>query len=147
MKLTVSQGGVPPGSHIALFQSTEATTNDLGDCLRWWFEIESGPHAGSRVGCITARKPTLKNSCGKILSGIVGKTLTNDMEVDLAPYVGKPNCGIGWRNSSSSSTPLTARTTKTLTSPSKRLNFRKTCGRNGLRQISPQNAESWKSCV
>ena len=89
MKLTVSPGGVPTGSYIALFRSVEATTNDFGDGLKWWFEIQGGPHAGAKTGCTTANKPTLKNSCGKLVSGIVGKPLSNDMEIDLASYFGR----------------------------------------------------------
>ena len=89
MKLIVTPGGVPAGSYIALFESVETTTNDLGNCLKWWFEVQSGAHTGAKVGCITACRPTLKNSSGKMLSGIVGKPLANDMEVDLDAYFGR----------------------------------------------------------
>jgi hypothetical protein len=89
MKLLVSQGGAPPGSYLARFESVEAVTNDFGDGLKWWFEIVGGPHAGCKTSGITARKPTLKNSCGKLVSGILGTPLSNDMEIDLAAYFGQ----------------------------------------------------------
>ncbi|MGO9109106.1 MAG: hypothetical protein ACLP9L_07735 [Thermoguttaceae bacterium] len=90
MLLKVSAGGVPAGSYLAPFMGVETTTNEYGDGLRWWFEIPSGPHAGSKVGRITSPKPTPKNACGKMLAGITGRSLTAGLEIDLAAYVGKP---------------------------------------------------------
>jgi hypothetical protein len=89
MLLKVSAGGVPVGSYVAPFKGVETTTNEYGDGLRWWFEIPAGPHAGCKVGRITANRPTLKNSCGKMLAGITGKQLATDLEVDLTAYIGK----------------------------------------------------------
>jgi hypothetical protein len=89
MRLTVSPGGVPIGSYNALFTGIEPTTNDFGEGLKWWFQVTSGPCAGGKIGRITAMKPTLRNSCGKMLSGVVGRPLANDMEVDLAAFVGR----------------------------------------------------------
>ena len=52
MKLKVS-GGVPEGSYLAKFVKVEPTTNNLGDCLKWTWQITSGPCAGQTPSCIS----------------------------------------------------------------------------------------------
>ncbi len=89
MKLKVSSGGVPKGTYLAKFVSVESITNDYGPGLTWKWEVLRGPHAGQSVGRITTPTPTAKNACGKILSGLLGKSLSVDEEVDLSLLVGK----------------------------------------------------------
>lgn len=89
MKLTLTSGGVPPGSYVARFLGVELTEpNQYGDGLRWNFEVASGPHAGTRIGRPTGTKPTLKNKCGQFLIGVCGKSAMGE-EIDLGSYVGR----------------------------------------------------------
>lgn len=87
--LKVSTGGVPAGSYLAKFTGYEETNNDYGDGLRWQFEVASGPIKGSKTSRITGPLPTPKNSCGRVLSGILGKPLTPGEDIDLDSLVGK----------------------------------------------------------
>lgn len=89
MKLTLSSGSTPPGSYLAKFIGAEqAEANEYGAGIRWQFEIQSGPLAGSKIGRTTGDKPTLKNACGKMVTGISGKTTVGET-IDLTQYVGK----------------------------------------------------------
>ncbi len=72
MLLKVSAGGVAAGSYLAKFNGIEPTVNDYGDGLRWQFEVLAGDQKGMIASRTTANKPTLKNSAGKILAGLVG---------------------------------------------------------------------------
>ena len=90
MLLKVSAGGVPAGSYHAKFTGIEAVNNEFGDGLRWNFEIVSGAFAGRMVSRTTAKGPTTRNSCGKLLSGITGKPLIVDSEFELANFKGLP---------------------------------------------------------
>lgn len=88
MKLTLSSGSTPPGSYLAKFVGTEQTeANEFGAGIRWQFEIASGALAGTKIGRTTGDKPTLKNACGKMLTGISGKTTVGET-VELAQYIG-----------------------------------------------------------
>ncbi len=87
--LKVTTGGVPAGSYLARFTGYEETTTEYGDGLRWQFEPISGPYKGSKTSRITSQNPTMKNACGKILSGLIGKPLTPDQDIDLDSLIGK----------------------------------------------------------
>ncbi len=87
--LRVSAGGVPVGGHIATFVGVEPTKNDYGDGLKWIFEVVSGPSKGAKTYRITSQAPTLKNACGRMVSGITGKPLVIDEDVKLDQYFGK----------------------------------------------------------
>jgi hypothetical protein len=89
MVLKVSAGGVPAGSYLATFTGVEATSNEYGDGLRWQFEVINGPNKGAKTSRITSQTPTPKNACGKMLSGITGKTLTPGEDIDLDGFIGK----------------------------------------------------------
>lgn len=89
MKLTLSSGSTPPGSYLAKFVGIEQSeANEYGTGFRWQFEIASGPLAGTKIGRTTGDKPTLKNACGKMLTGISGRNAVGET-IDLAQYVGK----------------------------------------------------------
>lgn len=89
LDFTVSAGGVPPGSYVAKFVDAESITNDIGDGVSWTWEILKGQFAGYIVGRITQRNPTLKNACGKVIVGLLGKPLTPGENLNLADCVGK----------------------------------------------------------
>lgn len=94
MKLQVTSGGVPAGSYIARFVGVEPTTSKIGEGLKWVWEVTSGPHAGAKVSRITDTKPTLKNACGRMLAGVMGKALSDGDVADPAVFVGKSYCVI-----------------------------------------------------
>ena len=79
MKLTLSNGSVPPGMYNARFSGIEqAEANQYGSGLRWQFEITTGPHAGTKLSRTTGVTPTLKNACGKLLMALSGKTTVGE---------------------------------------------------------------------
>lgn len=82
-------GGVPEGTYLAKFVAMEPTTNSFGDGVKWHWEIVGGPQAGQRASCTTSPQPSARNSCGRIVSGMLGKSLTTGDEYDLAPLVGQ----------------------------------------------------------
>jgi hypothetical protein len=87
--LKVSAGGVPAGSYLATFLGIEETNNEYGAGLRWLFAVLSGPHKGLKTSRITSAAPTVKNSCGKVLSGITGKALTPGEDIDIESLINK----------------------------------------------------------
>jgi hypothetical protein len=89
MHLTLGSGSTPPGSYLAKFVGIEPTAaNEFGAGIRWQFEILSPPLSGTKIGRTTSDKPTLKNACGRMLTGISGKTTVGET-VDLTQFVGK----------------------------------------------------------
>ena len=88
MKLKVS-GGVPEGSYLAKFTKVEPTTNALSDGLKWTWEITSGPSSGQTSSSTSSDSPSAKNRCGKIVSGMLGKTLPNGEELDTNSLIGQ----------------------------------------------------------
>jgi len=90
MLLKVTPGGVPPGNYQAKFEGVEPTENDkYGKGWRWKFAITSGPLAKQTVSRVTGLTPSLKNGCGKMLSGLSGHPLQLDEEVDPDQYIGR----------------------------------------------------------
>jgi hypothetical protein len=88
MKLKVS-GGVPEGSYLAKFSKVEPTSNNYGKGLKWFWEISGGAQVGQSTSCTTSDSPTPKNRCGKILSGMLGKSLNTGEECDVDALVGQ----------------------------------------------------------
>jgi hypothetical protein len=90
IRLMIPTGGVPAGSYMARFVGIEAWSDDYyGDAVRWQFEVLSDPHKGAKISRFTSANPTLTNSCGKILAGIIGKPLTPGEGIDANAYTGK----------------------------------------------------------
>ena len=88
--LTVSSGeGVPAGSYWATFAGVEPVNNEFGDGLRWQFQVASGPHKGSKTSRTTQPKPSPKNGCGKVLMGLLGRSLNAGETFDVEQFVGK----------------------------------------------------------
>lgn len=89
MKLTLSNGSVPPNTYNAKFVGVEATeANQYGPGLRWVFEITGGSHTGTKMSRMTGAVPTLKNGCGKLLMALSGRTTVGET-IDLTQFVGK----------------------------------------------------------
>jgi hypothetical protein len=91
--LTVSAGGVPVGSYVATFAGAEPQPENkergYPAGLRWKFTIDNGPQAGQTASRITSTAPSLKNPCGKILSGLLGRALKEGEPVNPDDYVGR----------------------------------------------------------
>jgi hypothetical protein len=88
MKLTVTSG-VPEGSYLGKFVRVEPTTNDFGEGLKWIWEITTGQQAGQIASCTTSTNPSAKNRCGKVVTGMLGKSLPNGEELDTDMFVGR----------------------------------------------------------
>ncbi len=90
MRLKVSSGAVPPGMYHAKFLGVEAVTNDqYGAGLKFTFQVVRGPHSGQKVARTTGCSPSLKNSLGRLLSGMLGRSLSLDEEIDDNDLVGR----------------------------------------------------------
>lgn len=91
MKMVMQAGkyGAPEGQYLARFTGANPTTGQFGDGIEWQFEIVEGPYKGKVCSRTTALAPTLKNSCGKMLSRIVGRALRQDESADVAEFVGR----------------------------------------------------------
>lgn len=90
MRLVVSAGGVPAGSYRAKLVGVEQIVNDqYGPGLRFSFAVSEGPHAGLRAWRTTGCVPTPANSLGKLLSGMLGRPLALDEELDTSGLIGR----------------------------------------------------------
>jgi hypothetical protein len=91
--LTVSAGSVPVGSYTGKFAGIEEVPANpekkYGTGLRWKFVIDAGPHDGQVVSRITGTTPSVKNSCGKLLSGLLGRALKEGEQIDPDVFLGK----------------------------------------------------------
>ncbi len=92
--LRVGSGGVPVGNYQATFAGVEPTPANAekgyGAGLRWKWTITSGPQSSQTASRITSPSPTPKNSCGKMLSGLLGRALAEGEQIDPDLFVGKP---------------------------------------------------------
>jgi len=91
--LTVSSGGVPAGSYTGRFTGTEEVPANpekrFGAGLRWRFVVDVGPYEGQMVSRVTGPAPSVKNSCGKMLSGVIGRALKENEQIDPDTFIGK----------------------------------------------------------
>jgi hypothetical protein len=91
--LTVSSGGVPAGNYTGVFAGLEDVPPnpdrkfDAG--IRWRFTIDDGPCKGEIASRITGLRPTIKTNCGKMLSGLIGRPLRENEEIDTDNYLGR----------------------------------------------------------
>jgi hypothetical protein len=81
--------GVPAGPHTGEFLGVEPFENEHGPGVKWRWKVTEGQHAGGIATRITGLKPTPKNSCGKMLVALLGRTPTEGERIDPASYVGK----------------------------------------------------------
>jgi hypothetical protein len=91
--LTVGSGGVPAGSYTGTFAGYEPQPENeekgYQAGLRWSFKIDTGPHAGQTASRITGASPSPRNSCGKMLQGLIGRALQEGEQIDPDKYLGK----------------------------------------------------------
>src|SRR5262245_17394797 len=91
--LTVSSGGVPVGNYTSTFSGVESQPENkekgYGAGIKWKFTVDAGPQAGQIASRITGPTPTPKNSCGKMLSGLLGRALREGEQIDPDSFVGK----------------------------------------------------------
>lgn len=89
-KLTVTvNNSVSGGLYDAKFIGIEETTHpEYGAGLEWQWEIVKGRSNGQRVTRRTGRDPTPRNSCGKIISGLLGRELKDGEEIDPQAFTG-----------------------------------------------------------
>jgi hypothetical protein len=87
-KLTIKAAGVPAGMYRARFVGVEPTNHaEYGPGLRFQFEVATGPAAGRKVSRVTSAVPTVRNAAGKMLSGLAGRPLKPDEDIDLTEFV------------------------------------------------------------
>src|SRR5262245_47457314 len=84
---------IPIGAYSAMLKSAELTTHPefgAGVCFR--FSITGGPQAGQEpcVTCSTERPPSPKNKLGRILAGMLGRSIQPGENIDATQFVGKP---------------------------------------------------------
>lgn len=88
--LKISAGSVPPGFYSTKFAGVEAVNNgQFGPGLKFKFVIARGPLVGQTVSRTTGCTPSQKNNLGKLLSGMLGRTLNVDEEVDVDDLLGR----------------------------------------------------------
>ena len=89
-RLVVKNSGVPIGSYVCEFVGTEPVEHDeYGDGLKWIFKIVEGTLAGKECFRTTKPEPTPKNSCGKFLAALDGKTPADGLDIDTDDFIGR----------------------------------------------------------
>jgi hypothetical protein len=90
---TVSSGGLPAGNYTGTFAGVEMTPADpakgYGPGIRFKFTVDAGPLSGQSTSRVTGTTPSPKNACGKMLTGLIGRALTEGEQVDPDQFVGK----------------------------------------------------------
>src|SRR5262245_48018386 len=99
LRMQESQFGAPEGLYGARFNGTAPLADDkprlgrdnkpMPPAMEWSFTIEQGAYRGRRIGRITSRVPTTRNSCGEMLRGMVGRQILPNEEIDPSVYVGQ----------------------------------------------------------
>ena len=92
LQFEIGSGGscVAPGNYRAKFVGVEPTEHEeFGAGLKWIWKVSTGDKAGEVASRITTPSPTLKNACGRMISGITGQSLTAGSKVNLDEFVGK----------------------------------------------------------
>jgi hypothetical protein len=91
--LTVSSGSVPVGSYTGRFAGLEEVAENqekkYAAGIRWRFVIDAGPYEGQTVSRVTGPAPSVKNTCGKVLSGMVGRALKENEQIDTDAFLGR----------------------------------------------------------
>ncbi len=85
--VTVQASGsepLPCGAYYATFQSVEAFSNDkIADKLRWAWTVATGPHTGRMATALTDPRMTPHTHAGRLLGGLLGRTLNPGEDVGL----------------------------------------------------------------
>src|SRR5262249_51526918 len=77
------------GAYAGIEPQAPNAEKGFGAGIRWKLTIDAGPHIGQTASRITSATPTPKNSCGKMLSGLIGRALKEGEQINLDEYVGK----------------------------------------------------------
>jgi hypothetical protein len=88
-----SQFGAPKGHYVVEFLGVEDQPplegSGYGPGLEWRFKVVEGPYKDKIISRTTALKPTLKNSCGQMLSALAGGAVDVGIETDVDAYKGR----------------------------------------------------------
>jgi hypothetical protein len=87
---TVKPSGCRPGSYVAEFVGAfklppKADGPDYGPALIVKFRTDDG----SEPSAIVSETPTLRNACGRILAGMLGRPLKPEEAISWADFEGK----------------------------------------------------------
>ena len=87
---TVRTSGCKPGSYAAEFLGAfrlppKADGPDYGPALIVKFRTD----AGEEPSAIVSEQPTLRNACGRILAGMLGRPLKPEEAIDWADFEGQ----------------------------------------------------------
>jgi hypothetical protein len=90
MKLTVSSFTVPPGTYPAKLTGLETTNHEqFGPGLRFSFVVATGEFEGKRVVRTTGCSLSPGNALGTLVSGLLGRALELDEEIELDSLLGR----------------------------------------------------------
>jgi len=91
MTFVVSDRSGPPAAiYRAKFVGVERTDHpEYGPGARFDFRVIGGEHDGKIASRTTKMEPSAKNSCGKLMAGILGRPVNPGETVNLAAYIGK----------------------------------------------------------
>jgi hypothetical protein len=93
LALEVGSGGVPAGAYQAEFIGVEVQPANpekkYDEGLRWKWKVKGGLQDGQVASRITGKKPSPRNACGRILSGLLGRALAEGEKVQVGPLVGR----------------------------------------------------------
>jgi hypothetical protein len=82
--------GAPQGLYRAKFLGVEPKDHpEYGPGCEWQFEILEGDYRGKVITRTTGTEPSLKNSCGRMLTQLTGGAIALDQEFDHVQYVGR----------------------------------------------------------
>jgi hypothetical protein len=100
MRMRESKFGAPAGIYQARFDGVQDMPprnppmmgkdgRPMPDGIEWQFTVLGGEHDGQVIGRITGKEPTTANACGVLLSGIFGRPIRSDEDVDPNQFRGK----------------------------------------------------------
>ena len=89
MKATIRNNVLPIGHYQVDFEGIEVCeSDDYGPGWKWSFIVAEGEFEGRSVSRFTSDLPTPKNSCGRFLAGLAGKSPFDGLDVDTDDFLG-----------------------------------------------------------
>lgn len=90
VKMTIKDKSLPPGEYLAEFDGVEESTHEkYGPGLQWRFVVVKGRLKDAECFRTTKVEPTTKNSCGRFLASLAGKSPQDEMDIDPEDYEGQ----------------------------------------------------------